>query len=545
MFRGYKILLVALFLIPFSGKPQTHYWVGFSDKGNSEYSISNPSVFLSERAIERRLKQGIAIDGLDLPVNKSYIDSVLALEAKLVHSSKWLNGITVVSENDNFSGQVTKYSFVNEIQVAKRVLEGEKSAVSKWGLEGGGTLASIDSSYYGQSVFQTGQLNGQYLHKQNYRGQGKVIAVIDAGFLNVDSFQVFDSLWANHQVLGTRDFVNPGADIFQGNFHGMSVLSIMGGNIPGKLIGTAPKASYWLIRSEDVLSEFIIEEYNWVAAAEFADSVGADIINSSLGYFLFDDTLANYSYSDMDGQTTRVARAANIAASKGMLIVASAGNEGRKTWKYIISPSDGDNVLGVGAVDKYGNAASFTSYGPASDGDIKPNVAAIGAQTVVQNSNGSISGSNGTSYSSPVIAGMAACLWQANPNAKAWQVKTAIEESAHLYYSPDSLLGYGIPDFMVADQILKIWADTSIKEVNCRYFPNPFCEYIVLSNITDNYSGDIQVDFIDLSGRVIKAKTIQAAPYIILDNLSVLPDGIVFLRVRSDEKSEVIKLLKK
>ncbi len=538
MYRNLLIYILFMLLASFRVGAQTSWWIGFTDKSGSEYTAENPSAYLSERALQRRQKQGIPVDELDLPVRSEYIRQVLQLGAVCIHSSRWLNGITVRTDSVDFGQRVSELPFVREVQITKRNLEANKSIGNKF-------RTDIDTGWYGASVFQVGMLNGQYLHQQNYYGQGVQIAVLDAGFYRADDYQSFDSLWAQGRILGTSDFVHPGSDVFQEHWHGMCVLSVMGANIPGSLMGTAPGASYWLIRSEDVSSEFLIEEDNWVAAAEFADSAGVDIINTSLGYFLFDDSTMNHRYTDMDGRTTRVTRAADVAASRGMLVVASAGNEGNNAWKYILAPSDGDEVLAVAAVNKEGQPASFTSFGPASDGDIKPNVAALGLGTAIQQTNGLIATGSGTSYAAPVISGMAACLWQANPAALASQVKEAIERSAHLYSAPDSLLGYGIPDFEAADQILKLAVSEEKKSSpEWSVFPNPFRERMVVFQKKEIRSGDIKVEIMDLSGRIVWQRILPSKPVMVLNGLSGLPAGVCFLRIGNANDLITLKLIK-
>jgi len=526
---------------------QTCYWVSFTDKAGTPFSLDYPEDFLSQRALERRERQNIAVDSLDLPVSAQYIEQVLGLDAELVHSSKWLNGITVRTEKDSFPEKALQLDFVREVELTKTTIN-EKSAVNKF-LDpfAPGQLLEIDTTLYGMSVCQISQINGQFLHNQNYKGQNMQIAVLDAGFYKADEYPAFDSLWHDGRVLGTRDFVHPGSDVYKNNYHGMSVLSIMAGNKHGQLIGTAPKSSYWLIRTEDINSEFLIEEDNWVAGAEFADSVGVDIINSSLGYFIFDDSTMNHTYSDMDGHTTRVTMGANIAASRGILVFASAGNEGNKNngWKYIIAPSDGDSVIGVGAVNKEGVAASFTSYGPASDNEVKPNITAMGWNTVVQKSNGTFGTGNGTSYSSPVMAGIAACLWQANPNATASQIKLAIEKSAHLYTNPDSLLGFGIPDMMVADRILK----TTLLEhyethANWLVYPNPADDYLILQKHSRTAFGQVRITFYSLDGKILRQEIRPDASRIILRGLNKLQQGILLLQIISENSKEIVKIRK-
>lgn len=548
--KHFQILLIFFLAIVFgfSAAGQSYFWVGFTDKNNTPYSLTFPEDFLSDRAIERRIEQNIAIDSLDLPPNPEYIQEVLNCGATFVHSSKWLNGITVSVENDSFRVEVQKLPFVREIELTKPNAF-PKSAVNKFDdpMTPGESL-EIDTMLYGSSVYQVGQLNGQFLHNQDFKGMGLQIAVLDAGFYNADQYSAFDSLWANNQILGVQNFVDKDFDVFEMHYHGMSVLSIMGGNIPGKLIGTAPEASYWLLRSEDIGSEYLIEEDNWVVAAEYADSVGADIINSSLGYFQFDDPLMNHTYSDMDGKTTRVTKAANIAASRGMLVFSSAGNEGntKNGWKYIIAPSDGDSVIGVGAVNREGVPAPFTSVGPASDGDVKPNVSAIGWNTTLQLSNGTIGFGNGTSYSSPVLAGAAACLWQANPHATAAHIKSAIEESAHLYANPDSLVGYGIPDMKLADKILKSSLPEKFDDDKGDWliYPNPVVDYLVLQKKSNTVSGRLELAFYTPDGRLIRKELHPDASKILLNDLSSIPSGILLLQIVADNAVQTVKIFK-
>ena len=536
------ILLSSLFL---ETQAQEYYRVAFTDKNNTPYSLSNPQEFLSERAIHRREAQGIEIDSLDLPVNQNYIGQVLRPGVSLVHRSKWLNEITVKVEIDSFAYQMQSLPFVQDVQLTKPGIL-SKSAINKFHEpQSPDDFLSVDSALYGTSASQLTIANGQFLHNQNFRGQGIQIAVIDAGFFQADTFAAFDSLWLNNQILGTKDFVDTADAFFSTNYHGMSVLSCMGGNIPGELIGTAPKASYWLIRSEDAASEYLIEEDNWVAAAEFADSVGVDVINSSLGYFLFDDPAMNHTYAEMDGKTTRVTRGANIAASRGMLVFTSAGNEGNDPWKYIIAPSDGDMVIGVGAVSKDSIPAPFTSYGPASDGDIKPNVSTVGWNTVLERSSGAVGYNSGTSFSSPVMAGLGACLWQANPQATAAQVKSAIEQSADLFASPDSLLGYGIPDFKLADQILKTSLVQQWETQNqWLVYPNPVQDVLLLQHTGNKDANDVVLTFYSLDGRVLRQKRTSDKQQIILRDVQSLPAGLLILKIKSGDSTESVKLIK-
>jgi hypothetical protein len=525
---------------------QNYYRVVFANKNNTEYSLSAPEKYLSQRAILRRTKQQIAIDSLDLPVNSFYIDSVLKVGAILVHSSKWLNGITVKTTVDSFKNIAEKISFVKEIQLTKPEIK-TKSTINKFKEITVDDVEPIDTSYYGESVYQTGLMNGQFLHNQGYNGKGKQIAVIDAGFYKVNTFQAFDSLWTNNQILGTKDFTNCNYGVFDSidDYHGMSVLSCMGGNVPGRLVGTAREALYWLLRTEDINSEYPIEEDNWIAAAEFADSVGVDVINSSLGYYEFDNAAANHNYNEMDGKTTRVTQAANIAFSRGILVFVAAGNEGNKSWHYIIAPADGDNVIAVGATNKFGFAAPFTSFGPASDGDIKPNVAAVGWNTFLQQRSGNLGYYSGTSFASPVMAGMATSLWQAAPNATAADVKRAIELSANQYDSPDSILGYGIPDFKVAWlYLVNQSAITNSVEKYWVVYPNPVLDFLVIQNKNSLTDRNIRIDIYSIEGKLIRTWNKPNQNRISLSNIQNLPKGILLMKISSGSFSQTVKLNK-
>lgn len=537
------ILILTLFFVlalaPDTGA-QSYFWIGFKDKPTAGFSVSRPEEFLSSRALERRARQHIPVTESDLPVYKPYIDSLIRTGATPVHSSKWLNGVTVILKNDTLAKQITGFSFVKECVLTKPVAP-SKSAVAKF--EEATPVSGIDTSYYGYAVHQVGQLNGQFLHNNGFKGKGMLIAVLDAGFYHVNLLPAFDTLRSKGRITGSRDFVHPRADLYEANSHGMMVLSTMGGNIPGQLIGTAPDASYLLLRSEDAASEYLIEEDNWVAAAEYADSLGADIINSSLGYSTFYDTRMDHTYAQMDGKTTRAAKGANIAAGKGILVFNSAGNEGNKSWHFLVTPADGDSVISVGAVDKQGNKAVFSSFGPAPDGAVKPTLSAQGVSTALQNIDGKIASGNGTSFASPVLAGIAACLWQANPKAPAYAVRNALIRSGSKYQKPDSLLGYGIPNMLVAHTLLSGPSNSPAFAVShWLVWPNPFRESITFFS-SDATSAGVTVQISDISGKQIANRLFTGnGPYRL--DVPDLPGGIYFLRISASKRSEIHKLIK-
>lgn len=534
--------LLSTMILPAQNAVPSSYWVQLKDKKGTPFLISQPEAFLSQRSVDRRKRQHISINETDLPVSPVYLDSLKKRGLEIVHTSKWLNGTTVRTSDTTLIKKIATLPFVALVQLTKpaNVL---KSIHHKFSDEESNT--EYDPVKYGTAISQLTQLNGQYLHRQGFRGKGIQIAVLDAGFLNANTIAAFDSLRNSNRILGTRDFVDPKANIYKQNYHGMSVLSCMAGNVPGSLIGTAPDASYYLIRSEDAITEYLIEEDNWVAAAEFADSLGVDVINSSLGYYEFDDRNMNHTYADMNGKKTRVTQGANMAFQKGILVFSSAGNEANNSWKHIIAPSDGENVIGVAAVDKNGTRATFSSVGPASGGAIKPNVAAMGAGTTLANSNGTIGSASGTSFSSPVLAGMGACLLHANPYASVKLLKLAIEQSSHQYNKPDSLLGFGIPDFEKADKYLKVNSASYLNwKSSWAISPNPFTDFLFIRNLNNSINEICIVSIYNLQGICLWQSYFKPEEIIILKNLTKLPDGILILSIRSGEKEERIKLIK-
>lgn len=535
-------MLTVLFLSA-QNQPNT-YWVKLTDKKGTSYQIDRPEKFLSQRAINRRIKQHISIDETDLPVSTVYLDSLRKLGLEVVHTSKWLNGATVRTADTVLIRSIATLPFVQMVQLTKpaNILKSDRNKFNESESEEISDVFPLD---YGNAYNQLSQLNGQYLHNKGIRGKGIQIAVLDAGFWHVNQIAAFDSLRNSKRILGIRDFVDPKSVFYDQHTHGMSVLSCMGGNSQGSIIGTAPDASFYLFRSEDVTTEYLIEEDNWIAAAELADSLGVDVINSSLGYYDFDDPKMNHSYADLDGKTTRVTQGANMAFQKGILVFSSAGNEGNSKWKRIIAPSDGENVIAVGAVDKDGIRAPFSSVGPAFGGAVKPNVAAMGSATYLVTSSGVLGYLSGTSFSSPVMAGMGACLLQANPWANVKQVKMAIEQSAHQYSNPDSLLGYGIPDFEKADKYLKVNIENNLKaQKDWMVSPNPFSDYLLIQNVNPVSADNCLISIYNLQGILLWKSDFKNTEQILLNNLVNLPDGLLILNIRSEGKEERVKLLK-
>jgi len=558
-----SMVLFSLVITGFSQQIPQKYFIAFTDKNGTPYSISNPQAFLTQRAIDRRTTQGIPIVEEDLPVNPVYVTVVAATGVQVFTRCKWFNGVTVRVTDTAILASIRVLPFVQSV-IRVSSYNFKKSAISdrKFRLEEGlgktggnhegRSPGSVQTYNYGPSYNQIHMLNGDILHNLGYRGQGKVIAVLDAGFQHADVNPVFDSLRANNQILGTRDFVYPagGNVCIYGDTahpHGGEVLSTMGGNTPGQLIGTAPKASYWLIRTEDAPTENIVEEYNWVVGAEMADSVGADVINSSLGYSLFDNGWMNHSYTDMNGYTNPSARGANIAASKGMALSISAGNidfYNPPYWSYICSPSDALGAFSVAAVDENGNYAYFSCTGTVNGTFVKPNIAAQGLDAYVCLPNGSFGTNSGTSLSSPINAGMMACLCQAKPNIDQYHLRLAIEQSASQYTHPDSLLGYGIPDYAKAMIILQVGV---IGKTRFWAYPNPFTDAFTISFGT-NMSGIFEISLISITGDIIMKTNRTIVPgggnTINVNNLVNFAPGMYILKISSGSITEYLHMVK-
>lgn len=464
-------VLIAAFA---SGQSTEKMWVYFSDKGEVPSRLENVEEHFSERAIDRRGRHGIDWSASDLPVLEDYILALRADGLSVVQKSRWLNAVSV-ERNEAFERWARRSlpSFVKKVEPVR----GYRSVYDET-THPAVKAVSQEHPEYGDALLQIEQINGLGLHEAGYKGQGMTIAVLDAGYFGADSMEVFDHIRNEGRLLGVRDFVDGGDSVYISSTHGTYVWSIMGAHLPGTMIGTAPEANYFLLRTEDTGSETTIEEDNWVAGAEWADSAGADMINSSLGYTLFDGDVG-YTYEDMDGNTTVVTRGADMAASKGILVVNSNGNYADDDWKYMGAPADGDSVFAVGGVNRKSEYAWFSSLGPTYDGRVKPNVSALGEQCTIGTLNGSTARGNGTSFAAPVVCGMTASLWGAHPGKDNWTVMKAVEQSAHLSSRPNDELGYGIPDYGLASELLSNSENgVVLTDTPWNIFPNPFTEEI-------------------------------------------------------------------
>ena len=459
------LLVLILFGLSASLEAQTNYYfyVQLANKNNSPYSLSSPSAYLSQRAITRRITFTIPIDSTDLPVNHTYIQQIENLGVHVHCASKWMNGVTVKLTDSTKMSQVRALPFVKFVQYTGLLVGAPLAPQQK--------VADKDLALnYGIAAGQINQLNGTYLHNEGFRGKGIHVAVIDAGFTNVNVNTCFDSLRLQGRLLGTKDVINPVSNIYSEDTHGAMVLSTMTGNMPGQYLGTAPEASYWLIRTEYSPTEYKVETDFWCSGIEFADSVGADIATSSLGYSTFDDSKMNFTYADMNGKVSRASRAANIASKKGMVVLVAAGNEATDPWHYLSSPSDADEIITVGAVTSTGIPSSFSSFGPSSDGRVKPEICATGTSSALVNTGGTTTYGNGTSFATPIMAGMMACLLQKyksqNQNPSVWTLLQSVFKTGNLFSNPTAQMGYGIPDFKLAEENLTTFDSVQRLEKN-------------------------------------------------------------------------------
>lgn len=540
-----KVSFIILFTFLFQSKTEAQreydvYWVSFKDKKNSPYSIFHPQEYLSARAIERRSRFGISIDESDLPVNPQYLEPILIKGFKIHTTSKWLNGVAIITESASTNPEDLKsFEFIKDVfpigfkrkaQTAKPVGPRDYKETYK-----------TKDNYYGLGKNQINMLKGEYLHKMGYEGQDMHIAIMDGGFEGMPETPGFDSLFVNGQILGTHDFVEGDDYVFESSSHGRNVASCMVANMPFLFVGTAPKAKYYLFKTEDVKGEYWIEEYNWVAAIERADQLGVDVVNSSLGYYDFDDNDMDYGYVDIDGKTSAMTKAASIASKKGMLVVTSAGNEGNGKWKHITVPGDADNVLTVGAVDRDGYHAKFSSYGFEEKSIIKPNVMARGAIAVVAaKKRYDTSYSNGTSFSAPIMAGMVSSLWQAFPEYSNMEIIHTLENHGHYNDKPDNVYGYGVPDFLAVYKSLR----KSVVELQAkqRYYYHLTNE----KNHLDVFMANVKaykalVSLHNTTGKLLhqeetlfKTKSDKLLWYQTIPNWETLPDGIYFLTIEMD-----------
>lgn len=534
-----KIIIIYLLLFTaVVARAQEDAWVYFIDKPDADFYLGNPLQMLSQKALDRRAVQGIALDVTDVPLHEPYITAISGTPGITVMAkSKWLNALHIRGTEEAINA-LTELEFVESVDFANKLLNTsgrvqqpeQRQTVNKF-LE---AQADFD---YGAAQNQIVMLNGHLLHQQNYTGTGITIAVMDSGFPGVDTAAPFQRLFDNEQVLGTYDFVTESEDVYSvTDTHGTLVLSTMGGYLEGEYAGTAPDAFYYLFRTEDAESENPVEESYWVGAAEVADSLGVDIINTSLGYFKYDNPSYDYTYEDLNGQTSFISRGANIAFSRGMVCVTSAGNSGNNENPYAAMPAEATTTLAVGAVNAEEIRSPFSSIGPTSDGRIKPDVMARGVASAVSNTSGSIVAASGTSFSGPITCGLVACLWQALPELTNTEIVQLVKQSADRFNNPDNEYGYGIPDFALA---LDTASAQQIEKKSIVISPNPATEYVMVSGLESDaeiiiYNG--------LGQQVYKATVAKNKPAF---SVQALPGGIYTFVLQSAKSTQSGKLVKR
>lgn len=538
-----------LFFSCFLGFSQEDAWVYFTNKPNSQFYFDNPLEMLSQRALDRRTIQNIAIDSKDVPIHQPYIDQIIAtngIEDKA--KSKWLNALHVRGSIVDIQNLVS-LSFVDHLQFADRNLNGANKIKTKKITNTSKTAAlhkvnktteTTSAFLYGNSANQVNMLHVDYLHDQNYTGSGKIIAVMDAGFPNVNVVAPFQRLRDNNQILGGYNFVDRTDNFYTGNSHGTLVLSTMGGYVENELVGTAPNAAYYLFMTEDAASENPVEESYWVEAAEVADSLGVDVITTSLGYFGYDNPNYSYTYADMNGTTSFMSRGADIAFSRGMICVVSAGNSGTTANPNIGVPADAFTVLTVGAVKSDETYATFSSIGPSFDGRVKPDVMAQGQNSVLSNTSGVITTASGTSFSGPIMAGAIASFWQAAPNLTNQQIVTLVKESADRYTNPTNQYGYGIPDFQEALNAALLLSTTTISKGAFLVYPNPAKDTLFIS--FPNGFEEAVLSCYNFLGQNVFEKLIKNSDTSV--NLENLNSGLYFYKIESSSFVQSGKLIK-
>lgn len=519
------------------------YWVQFTDKNNSPYSIDNPEAYLSERALQRRANQGISIDEYDIPVNPQYLQAVADCGAQLLNPSKWLNGVSVYTTHSNVIDAINALEFVAEVrncpndpkaqEMKERWLANEMKAVESQNKTRG---------YYGGGETQINQLNGNILHENGYQGEGMIVAVLDGGFVGTDTHLCFDNMREEGRFLGVRDFVFGSTSVYSQSTHGTSCLSTMAAYVPNTFVGTAPKASYFLMHTEDGYSENIIEEYNWVSGAELADSIGADVCSTSLGYVDFDMGQWNHPFEHFDGKTAPMTIGAEIAASRGMVCLNAAGNDGDGICTLGI-PADAEHILTIGAVNGNGYRAYFSSVGPTYDDRIKPDVMAMGEDSYVASGNfyNEYYNGSGTSFATPILAGAITCLRQYNPYISVQEFCDVVRQCGNRANNPDVRYGYGIPDLALAMDLLHVEDNPMQVDQIINVYPNPAKGEVRVA-LKEGHNADVTV--YDIMGRQLFNYDFNGLNHAGLESfLNTLGAGMYFVNAVSELGNQTIKLV--
>jgi serine protease AprX len=530
-----KWAFVFLFFSHAAAAQVNRYMVFFKDKTGTSHTISNPLEFLSQKAVDRRTKQHIAVTASDLPVNENYVLGVKDAGANVYFRTRWMNGV-LVQCNASVVPAIQSLPYVVRVELVAPDAR-LSTARKKNSLKTRTTLASAATQV------QLHMIGLDDMQTSGYKGENMTIAIFDSGFEGVDAAVPFQHNFNEGRInlTASHDFVTNSDDVFQYDDHGTEVFSVIAAYQEGTFTGGAYEANYQLYVTEDASTEYRIEEYNWLFAAERADSAGVDIVNSSLGYYDFDDTNMNYPQSAMDGKTTVVTRAAQALADRGVVVVCSAGNEGGISWQIVTAPADARDVLAVGSVNGSGQRINSSSKGPTADGRIKPDVAALGASTAVIKPNGSLGTSTGTSLSAPLITSLVAGVWQKYPELSNKDVMAIIRRSASLAKAPNNLLGYGIPNFTSVGSYLQ-----HLEENPFEVFPNPIVDTITIKPFSAAYVSTCQVELISSQGQLMLNNAITFSPATpdFSANLSGFSAGVYILRLLWNGKIITHKLVK-
>lgn len=550
---GWCLIFVLITTNAVAQSAQYGFRISFTDKAGTAHTLSDPSTYLSQRAIDRRTMQNIAVDSTDLPLSEPYMDSVMTITGGKLHiSSKWFNYVVIlITDSSKILGLQGK-PFIKNIEYIAYYGSGlHKLAkpTSGSGISYNPVAKTTGSSaYYGASYSQSDLVNGDYLHDIGWKGEGKLIAVLDEGFQYVNTAPAFDSMMTGGRLIDQYNFTKANSDVFTSGAHGTTALSTMAANLPGIYVGSAPYADYALYNTEIAGSEQMLELDNIVAASERADSVGADIITVSVGYDQFTHpTSYSLTYTDIDGKTTIAARGVNMAVSKGIFYVVTAGNEGGGPWNYILTPGDADSACTVGSVGLNRVPANNSSYGPNSAGHVKPNVCMPGAPAAVIRNTTTPDFTSGTSFATPQLAGWAACLMQASGNFTPYQIRTAIEKSAHTYDNPGTQLGYGVPNFHYALQLLNIKNIATMPDADnwITAGPNPFVNELQIRVYSEKNS-ELDLRLTDVNGKLMYTYNTKLGfgTQTIQLNMPEMPRGIYFLNAIAGDAKASVKLVK-
>ncbi|PKA83726.1 putative secreted protein (Por secretion system target) [Ulvibacter sp. MAR_2010_11] len=516
--------------------------VFFADKEDVAASIANPITIMTQEAIDRKALHDTPIDERDVPVNENYITQVKNATGISVYAkSKWMNCVYVRGSQSDIEN-LLNLAFVTDVEFADKSLNlfpNPFPTEDKFAFENQSTRTIYN---YGAAANQTEMIAIDYVHEQDFTGGGMIVAVMDSGFPNVTTNPAFADVISENRLLGTYDFAERQVNVDGTGSHGSRTFSDIGAFLLDEFVGTAPEASFYLFRTEYGPSENPVEEAWWVEALERADSLGVDVINTSLGYRAYDNSNYDHTYADLDGLTTIAARGANHAFDKGMLLVTSAGNGGNSSFPTVGTPGDAVGILTIGAVTPAGNYASFSSIGPTVDGRIKPDVMAQGQDAAVVDQNGNVDFNNGTSFSSPIMAGAVASLWQARPELRNYQIMQIIRESANLYNNPTNQMGYGIPNFEDAyNAVITLGIEEEMLESQFALYPNPVLDRLNISFPKDVTTARIAI--YNVLGEKVLSSEITPTNNVL--NVVNLKSGIYIASIESNNKTNSYKIVKR